>query len=259
MSAEAGIPPAVTRELDEPVRELWRARLRQHTDDVYAGIGISKFPEDLRVYEHLLWLSAPDAVIEIGAQFGASSLWFRDRLRTLAEYGRTRDPRVIAIDVNAELLRATLEEAHGDNLAGIEVIEGDVRDPELPRRVEGLLPPEAKCMVVEDSAHVYDTTMAALRGFSRFVPVDGYFVVEDGCVDVEEVRIDEHWPRGVLPAVEDWLASPEGSKFEVRKDLEAYGLTCHPNGFLRRHAPYGDSRLGLSPDGGDAAPAPRGR
>jgi cephalosporin hydroxylase len=239
VDADAGIPPAVTTGLDEPVSELWRARLRQHTEDAYAGIGLSKFPEDLRVYEHLLWLTAPDAVIEIGAQFGASTLWFRDRLRTLAEYDRLREPRVIAIDIDADLLRETLEEAHGDHLEGIEVLGGDVRDPELPGRVERLLPPGARCMVVEDSAHVYDTTTAALRGFARFVPVGGYFVVEDGCVDVEEARIDEHWPRGVLPAVRDWLASPQGSAFEVRRDHEAYGITCHPSGFLRRHAPNG--------------------
>ncbi len=47
---------------------------------------------------------------------------------------------------------------------------------------------------------MYDTTRAALEGFARFVPPGGFFVVEDGCVDDEELRFDE-WPRGVLPAV----------------------------------------------------------
>ena len=43
-----------------------------------------KFPEDLRVYEHLLWQTAPSTVIEVGVKDGGSALWFRDRLRTLA-------------------------------------------------------------------------------------------------------------------------------------------------------------------------------
>ena len=42
--------------------------MRQHTQDSYAGLGMSKFPEDLRTYEHLLWLRRPDTVIEIGVQ-----------------------------------------------------------------------------------------------------------------------------------------------------------------------------------------------
>jgi cephalosporin hydroxylase len=88
--------------------------------------------------------------------------------------------------------------------------------------------------VVEDSAHVYDTTLAALRGFADMVPVGGYFVVEDGCVDVEEMRLDEFWPRGVLPAIADWRRTPEGKRFRVRRDLELYGMSCHPGGFLQR-------------------------
>jgi cephalosporin hydroxylase len=89
-------------------------------------------------------------------------------------------------------------------------------------------------MVIEDSAHVYETTTAALRGFARFVPAGGFFVVEDGCVDVEEMRLTPDWPRGVHPALNDWLETPAGRRFTVRRDLELYGLSCHPGGFLQR-------------------------
>ncbi|MCW3064698.1 MAG: Rhamnosyl O-methyltransferase precursor [Solirubrobacterales bacterium] len=197
---------------------------------------ISKFPEDLRVYEHLIWTCRPDVVIELGSQFGGSALWFRDRLRTAAAYGRTRGARVIAVDLDMSEARAALaavDPAHEDTIA---LVEADVRDPALPRRVEALVPDGARCLVVEDSAHVYETTIAALRGFARFVPAGGVFVVEDGCVDVEAMRLTPDWPRGVLPAVADWLASEEGAAFERRRDLELYGLSCHPDGFLRRRA-----------------------
>jgi cephalosporin hydroxylase len=111
-----------------------------------------------------------------------------------------------------------------------------VLDPSLPEIVAGHLPPEARCFVVDDSAHTYETTSAALRGFSRFVPVDGFFVVEDGCVDVEAMRLSPEWPRGVLPALHDWLATEEGSRFTIRRDLELYGISCHPEGYLQRVA-----------------------
>jgi cephalosporin hydroxylase len=228
------LPPPVTAARDRSTADLWRSRLRQHTSDSYAGITLSKFPEDLRVYEHLLWLDQPNVVIEIGAQFGASTLWFRDRLRTLASYGRIEEPRVIAIELAIDLLEEHLEGAHAGHLGDIELVGGDVTDVDLPARIEELLRPGDRCIVIEDSAHVYETTKAALDGFARFIPPGGFFVVEDGCVDVDELRISPDWPRGVLPAIQDWLATAEGSNFKVRFDLEAYGITCHPGGYLQR-------------------------
>jgi cephalosporin hydroxylase len=211
-----------------------RDRLRQHLRDAYAGVPMAKFPEDLRVYEHLLWLCAPDAVIELGAQSGGSALWFRDRLRTLALYGRVRAPLVVSIDLDVEGARERLARADPAYAETITLVRGDVRDPDLPAVVGRLLPDGAACFVVEDSAHTYETTSAALEGFCRFVPPGGMFVVEDGCVDVEELRLSKDWPRGVLPAIRDWLATEAGSAFEVRRDLELYGVSCHPEGFLQR-------------------------
>jgi cephalosporin hydroxylase len=85
-------PRAVEVEFDEPVRGYWARRADQVMRDSYAGVQMFKFPEDLRVYEHLMWLSRPDVVIEIGAYFGGSSLWFRDRLRALAGTGGAATP-----------------------------------------------------------------------------------------------------------------------------------------------------------------------
>jgi cephalosporin hydroxylase len=221
--------------LNWSVSDLWQRRAEQHTEDTYAGVPLSKFPEDLRVYEHLLWIAAPTAVIEIGAQFGASALWFRDRLRALSSYGRGTDqPLVISIDVEIGNMRKGLRDMPSGALEGIEMIEGDVCDPALPDLVAGMLREDDRCFVVEDSAHVYDTTYAALGGFARFVPPEGFFIVEDGCVDIDEMRISNSWPTGVLPALHDWLATEEGRRFRQRPDLELYGLTCHPGGFLQR-------------------------
>jgi cephalosporin hydroxylase len=208
----------------------------QHTLDSYAGVTISKFPEDLRAYEHLIWECRTNVVIELGAQWGGSALWFRDRLRTMRMYGRIGSAQVITVDLSVAPARELIAAADPGYAAEITLLEGDVCDPALPDTVAEHLPPAARCLVVEDSAHTYETTIAALTGFARFVPVGGYFVVEDGCVDVEEMRVSEDWPRGVLPALETWLASPEGANFTVRRDLECYGLSCHPRGFLQRTA-----------------------
>lgn len=236
-SPGAGLPPPVSVDLTGAgMRPYWLARAEQHTRDSYAGVALSKFPEDLRAYEHLLWLSAPDTVIELGTHCGGSALWFRDRLRTLGAYGRIeRTPRVVSIDIDQSFARSDLAAADPAFAGEIDLLEADVTDPELPDRVAATLDPGARCLVVEDSAHVLETTRAALEGFARFVPVGGFLVVEDGCVDIEEMRLPAgDWPRGVLPALDGWLATPEGSRFEVRRDLELYGVSCHPRGFLQR-------------------------
>lgn len=230
------LPPPIALDLGQDLRSYWLARAAQHTQDSYAGIRLSKFPEDLRMYEHLLWHSRADVVIEIGAQFGASALWFRDRLRALEHYGRIAAGRVISIDLTTEPARERIARVDPSYAETIMLLDGDVRDPDLPGQVAELVPVGSRCFVVEDSAHIYETTWAALLGFARFVPLGGYFVVEDGCVDIDEMRVEETWPRGVLPALDDWLATPGGSSFAVRRDLEAYGISCHPRGFLERVA-----------------------
>jgi cephalosporin hydroxylase len=230
---EPQLPPPVHAGLDDTILDYWMARVAQHERDWYMGVRLLKFPEDLRVYEHLLWLSRASVVIEIGARFGGSALWFRDRLRTLRSYGLIDDVKVISIDIEPDLARGGVVAADPRS-DGIEVIGGDVTDPGLPARVAQLVPDGASCLVVEDSAHVYETTRAALEGFSRFVRPGGFFIVEDGCVDVEELRLRPDWPRGVLPALHDWLATGQGQAFTVRDDLELYGISCHPSGFLQR-------------------------
>jgi len=214
---------------DRDLADLWRHRLRTVLFDSYAGIPMYKFPEDLRVYEHLLWAGRVDTVIELGSAHGGSALWFADRLRTFREHGRCAAATVISVDIDLSHARENV----GDR-RDIRLLEGDMLDPGLPARIEAELPRGARCLVVEDGPHTYEATTAALEGFSRFVPVGGWFVVEDGTVDEEALRFRDDWPRGVRRAVTTWLASPSGSGFELRRDFEAYGMTTNPGGFLRR-------------------------
>jgi cephalosporin hydroxylase len=230
------LPPRVRLDLEGTVREYYVERMADATRDSYMGIRLAKLPEDLRVYEHLLWLSKPNVVIELGTSRGGSALWFRDRLRALASYGHIRRPRVISIDLETGRARENLGALDPDYERTITLLEGDVTDPGLPDRVETLLPRNARCLVVEDSAHVFETTSAALAGFARFVPPDGFFVVEDGYVDREELRFRDNLPRGVLAAVEEWLRTPDGRGFRVRPDLALYGITSNPEGVLQRVA-----------------------
>jgi cephalosporin hydroxylase len=231
------LPPSVSVDIGRAsLREYWLARALQHTDDSYAGVPMSKFPEDLRAYEHLLWLDRPSTVVELGVHYGGAALWFRDRLRTLAAYGHIEHPRVVGVEIDTEAAREHLSRVAPDWERDIVLIDGDVTDPDTPARLASAIDPGARCLVIEDTAHTYETTAASLRAFNHLVPENGFFVVEDGTVDREELRLSPTWPRGVLRAVDEWLETDEGSRFTVRRDLELYGLSNHPCGFLQRAA-----------------------
>src|SRR5262249_54997363 len=155
------------------LRSYVRERLRLVFQDSYQGVPMLKFPEDLRAYERFMWEMSANAVIELGVGAGGSTRWFRDRLLALSS-GRSWKRRrsrsvVVAVDVNPS----------PGLPADVIYVQGDVRDTTLPARVAALLPDGARPFIVEDTAHTYETTMAALVGFSPLVPEGGYFVVED--------------------------------------------------------------------------------
>src|SRR5262249_1233568 len=153
---------------------------------------------------------------ELGVGSGGSTLWFRDRLFTATarsrRFGARQRTMVVAIDVapNPGLPK------------DVTYVQGDVRDSALPDRVAERLPTGDRPFIVEDTAHNDETTMAALQGFSVLVPDGGYFVIEDGVVDIDDLRISDDWPRGVEEAIEEWLAhNPRFARVQA-----PYIVTC---------------------------------
>lgn len=242
----AGPPPAVPREPDEPLSTYWRARVEQHLDDSWAGVPLLKMPEDLRTYQHLLWESRADTVIEVGAKWGGSLLWFRDQLRTFVGYGRLEGaPSVVGLDLITSPAETVLDRADPGWREQITLLQGDVTEPETVKAVHAAVRPGARCLVVEDSAHTTEVTTAALNALAPLVHPGGFFVVEDAIVD-EPLVYPEGPPLitqtgtqtgGVAAAIDAWLDSPSGREFSARPDLELYGITGHPGGFLQRREP----------------------
>lgn len=243
MSRPAGPPPMLERDLEEPLAGYWRRRIDQHHADSWAGVPLAKFPEDLRTYQHLLWESRADTVIEVGTKWGGSMLWFRDQLRSFEAYGRLgREPRVVGVDLVTDHAVTLLDRADRGWREQITLIEGDLLDAATVARLDAAVDPLARCLVVEDAAHTGEVTRAALEALAHLVPKGGFYVVEDGHVDLEELHPDGP-PEirqlgvrsgGMAAAIADWLETPEGREFELRPDLELYGVTSNPGGYLQR-------------------------
>jgi cephalosporin hydroxylase len=225
---------------DGELATLWQSRIQFRHRDSYAGIPISKFPEDLRTYEHLLWEQQPQVIIEVGVREGGSALWLRDRLFDFQRYRLGPAPFVLGLGIELSSARARFAELPPEGIAGIELIEGDIADERVAGRVHSLVPHEARVLVIEDATGDAATTLAALKALAPLIRAHGYYVVGRTCVDIEMVRPGDDWPRGCGLALTEWLASdPLGRRFRRRPDLEPYGLTFHPGGVLQRQADLG--------------------
>jgi len=234
-SAPVNLMPSLAVGRDVPLAMLWRSRIEQHHRDSYAGVPMAKFPEDLRAYEQIIWERRPQVIIEIGVQHGGSTLWLRDRVFDFQRYRCGPGPMVLAVDVDLAPALASFADLPPEAIAGIELLEGDVRDDSVVAMICDAVPARAEVLVIDDAAHDATTTLACLRGLAPLIQAGGFYVVEDTCVDIEPLRVRDDWPRGSSIALDDWLAHDAlGRRFRRRVDLQPYGLTCHPGGLLQR-------------------------
>jgi len=201
---------------DDTLRNYWKARLQLHHFDTYRGRPMAKMPEDMRTYEHVIWATQPEVIVELGAgSVGASAQWFADRLDSLCGGGE-----VIAIDIEPPHPQAAFDDAR------ITFRRADLTAKKTVSMVKRLVKGK-RAMVIEDSRHDYDTTLAALRLYSPLVQEGQFFVVEDTIVDDAEMSI--FGDHGVAPAIEAFLS--EEPRF-VRQNLDIYGVTMHSGGWL---------------------------
>lgn len=204
--------------------DFYRARIlnQMHYVDLYKGVRILKFPEDLRTYERLIEDSKPEVIVELGVESGGSSIWFADRLDSLCGGGE-----VIGVDLD---LNQAKQQVVGDKR--ITLLQGDLNSPEIVEKIKKIVAGR-RAMVIEDAAHTLECTSSALENYWNLVPVGGWFIVEDGIVDIEALRQYENSPRGVIEALDSFMETEIGKKF-TRLRLAPYGITANPGGWLQR-------------------------
>lgn len=203
---------------DSSLRDYWKKRLWMHHYDQYKGMAMAKLPEDLRTYEHILWATQPQIVLELGGGLDCgSAVWFADRLDALCGGGDV---------ISVEIEERTRE--HPDDR--VTYIHGDLTDEAVAASVAELVG-DQPVMVIEDSKHDYDTTLVALRRYQHLVQPGQFFIVEDGIVDEPDLALPAYLEHsgGVQEAVNDFLK--EQPRF-VQRDFALYGLTMHMGGWL---------------------------
>jgi cephalosporin hydroxylase len=186
----------------------------------YCGVRTLKSPMDAWVYQEIIWELKPDTIIEIGNKWGGSALMLMDHLERVAE-----EAVIIAVDKNHSIIHEKVR-----NRMGFHWIEGLAADPKTIAKVKYELEYTGakKVMIIEDSEHSYDNTLAVLKGYSQFVTPGQYFIIEDSIMNHGLAR--KPWQEP-YKAIEDFIK--ETDRFEIDRTREKFFITWNPKGYLK--------------------------
>lgn len=200
----------------------------------YRGVPIIKHPNDLFVYQEIIWQTKPDLIIETGTHVGGSALFFADQLDLMVQHeGMDDKARVISIDIrsNQEFLDSLPEHKRIAFLYGYPSTDLRVLE-EVEKRASG----HDRVMVVLDSDHRKSNVLRELNLYSGFVTDGCYLIVEDtnpDAYDAPDAAYDK--AEGTAGhAVNEWRPQKHGFAVDGRR--ERFLFTQNPNGYLKRGA-----------------------
>ena len=187
----------------------------------YKGVRCLKDPFDLAIYQKLLWDLRPKTLIEIGSNQGGGALWFADMLTVM---GLLPCP-VLSIDRRPV---TQLSDPRVAFLAGDAARLGETLTPQL------LAALPRPWLVVEDSAHSYEVTLAAMRFFADAMRPGDVLVVEDGILS--DLRMDGAYAGGPNRAVAAFFETAPLIFRVLTQYCDMFGVnaTYNPNGYLLR-------------------------
>lgn len=186
------------------------------TETRYFGIQTLKNPIDFWVYQEIICETKPDVIVEIGNWRGGSALALAHLCDGLGK------GRVIGCDLSHEAVPAQVK-----NHPRISLVEGNACNS-FDRVVE-LIGRDEKILIIEDSEHTYENTLAVLRTFSPLIQKGQYFIVEDS---ICHHGLSVGPSPGPYEAIDTFLA--ENRAFEADRSRESFFITWNPRGFLRR-------------------------
>lgn len=181
----------------------------------YLGIQTWKNPLDLWIYREIIWETRPDVIIEIGNHMGGSTLALAHICDAIGH------GEVIGIDISQDKIPSQVR-----NHPRISLIEGDAREQAGFLGISGL-----SVMVIEDSSHTFDNTLAVLNAYSPLVTVGNYFIVEDS---ICHHGLSVGPSPGPYEAIEAFMSN--NNSFVVDRSREAFLVTWNPKGYLKRIA-----------------------
>jgi cephalosporin hydroxylase len=171
---------------------------------------------DLWVYREIIRELRPDVIVEVGIWEGGHTMWLAD---TLAEAG---GGKVVGVDVTLSRVLGAVKVHPRITLMEADATSAAPSVAELCRTASCVL-------VIEDSLHTYDNTLAVLRAYAPIVTPGSLLICEDtNCYH----GLEAGFSPGPWEAVHTFLG--ESEDFKSERSLEKFCVTWNPTGFLRK-------------------------
>ena len=180
------------------------------------GVPVYKCPQDLWIYQEIIWELRPDIIIECGTADGGSALFMASILDLI------NNGDVITIDIEDRPDRPKHKR--------ITYLVGSSTSDEVLEKVRWLIREEDSVMVVLDSDHSKAHVLDELFRYGKLVTRGSYLIVEDTNINGHPVA--PYFGPGPMEAVEEFLK--KNQNFAVDKGKEKFLLTFNPKGYLRK-------------------------
>lgn len=194
----------------------------------WLGRPIIQLPEDLLMFQEVLYKVRPDVLVETGVAHGGSAVFCASLFEAFGH------GRVIGIDIEIRPHNRKALEEHFLK-ERISLIEGDSASVQIMEQLMTMVAPNERVMVVLDSNHTKAHVLKELELYGPLVGPGSYIIAADGNMD-DLSDVPGGRPEWVYDnpkeAVHEFLARhPE---FEMDPDPGRLGFTYWPDGYLRR-------------------------
>ncbi|MEI7810390.1 MAG: CmcI family methyltransferase [bacterium] len=187
-----------------------------HHKITYRNIPMIRCPFDYVMYQIIINEIKPDLIIEIGTNFGGTTLYLADIMDKL-EHGT-----IHSIDIVRKTTKVTEQHPR------IKLFMDGWEKYDITQTNKF-----SKILVIEDGSHMYESSLGALNKFSPIVSIGSYYIVEDGIIN--ELGLKREYHGGPIRAINDFLKT--NNNFIIDKtycDMFGKNATFNVMGYLKK-------------------------
>ena len=187
-------------------------------------------PEDLILFQEIVYKAQPDLIIETGVARGGSIIFWASIQKLCGITGKVLG---VDIDIRQHARNAISDSNFKDE---IYLIEGSSVDEQIVNQVKNYASSHKKIMVVLDSNHTHEHVLSELEIYSKFVTKDCFILDLDTVID--DLNIDPYrsWGSGSSSksAVKEFMIANSAEFIHERSYKDRALLSVAPYGYWRK-------------------------
>ena len=196
----------------------------------WLGVPIIQMPEDLIIFQEIVYRTQPDLIIETGVARGGSIIFWASIQKLCGITGK-----VLGVDIDIrQHARSAINDSNFKD--EIDLIEGSSIEDKVVDQVKKIVSQHKRIMVVLDSNHTHEHVLSELEIYSKFVSKDCFLLVLDTVIDDLKVDSTRPWGPGSSPksAVKEFMLKTSEDFINEQSYENRALLSVAPYGYWRK-------------------------